>query len=82
MKQATLKVMPFALMMITLLSNIAWADDPLPSWNDGTAKKAVVEFVAKMTTENSRATYTLNNNVVGMTGLYENVARVQAQFAW
>ena len=28
------------------------------------------------------ATYSLNNNVVGVTGLYENVARLQAQFAW
>ena len=27
-------------------------------------------------------TYTVNNNVVGVTGLYENVARLQAQFAW
>lgn len=27
-------------------------------------------------------TYTVNNNVVGVTGLYENVARLQAQLAW
>jgi len=27
--------------------------DPLPSWNDGPAKKAVMEFVAKVTKEGS-----------------------------
>jgi len=29
--------------------NIARAQDPLPSWNDGPAKKSIVEFVAKVT---------------------------------
>jgi hypothetical protein len=27
------------------------ADDPLPSWNDGAAKQAIVEFVEAVTTE-------------------------------
>ncbi|MFC2102699.1 HAD family hydrolase [Bacteroidota bacterium] len=27
--------------------------DPLPSWNDGTAKQAVIDFIAKTTTEGS-----------------------------
>lgn len=32
----------------------AVADDPLPSWNDGTAKSAVLKFVAVTTTEGDR----------------------------
>src|SRR4029079_535989 len=31
----------------------AHAQDPLPSWNDGATKKAIIEFVAKTTTEGS-----------------------------
>ena len=34
-------------------TTIARAADPLPSWNDGPAKKAIVEFVAKVTTPGS-----------------------------
>ena len=30
-----------------------WAQDPLPSWNDGAAKKAIVEFVQATTTAGS-----------------------------
>lgn len=30
------------------------ADDPLPSWNDGAAKRAIVKFVETVTTEGSR----------------------------
>jgi len=29
----------------------AWAADPLPSWNDGGARKAILSFVARVTTE-------------------------------
>src|SRR5881227_2115412 len=29
----------------------AYAQDPLPSWNDGLAKQAITEFVAKVTKE-------------------------------
>ena len=29
------------------------AADPLPSWNDGTAKQSIVDFVAKVTKEGS-----------------------------
>jgi phosphoglycolate phosphatase-like HAD superfamily hydrolase len=31
----------------------AWAEDPLPSWNDGPSKTAIVEFVQRVTTEGS-----------------------------
>ena len=32
---------------------MAFAQDPLPSWNDGPAKKAIVDFVEKVTKEGS-----------------------------
>jgi hypothetical protein len=44
---------------ITLLAIViaglttAYAQDPLPSWNDGPAKQSIVEFVAKVTKEGS-----------------------------
>ena len=31
----------------------AQAADPLPSWNDGRAKQAILDFVAAVTTEGS-----------------------------
>jgi phosphoserine phosphatase len=33
------------------MSGTAFAQDPLPSWNDGPAKKAILEFVAEVTNE-------------------------------
>jgi phosphoglycolate phosphatase-like HAD superfamily hydrolase len=36
---------------LAITTTIAHAADSLPSWNDGAAKKSVVEFVAKVTTE-------------------------------
>jgi hypothetical protein len=36
---------------LTLLSAVAHAQDPLPSWSDGKAKQAIVAFVAKVTKE-------------------------------
>jgi len=42
------------LLAITLLGlTTAYAQDPLPSWNDGPAKKSITEFVAKVTKEGS-----------------------------
>jgi len=36
---------------LAMTTTIAHAADALPSWNDGAAKKSVVEFVAKVTKE-------------------------------
>jgi len=36
---------------LTGAATFAHADEPLPSWNDGSAKKAIVEFVGKVTME-------------------------------
>ena len=39
--------------VLLMATSIARAVDPLPSWNDGKAKQAVVEFVEKTTTHGS-----------------------------
>jgi phosphoglycolate phosphatase-like HAD superfamily hydrolase len=43
----------FAVLALALAATIARAQDPLPSWNDGPAKQAIVNFVAKVTKEGS-----------------------------
>ena len=43
----------FAILAISICS-IANAADPLPSWNEGPAKKAILEFVAAVTDKNSK----------------------------
>src|SRR6266704_673464 len=44
----------FVLLAIVIAGlTTAYAQDPLPSWNDGPAKKAITEFVAKVTKEGS-----------------------------
>jgi haloacid dehalogenase-like hydrolase len=41
------------LLGLALLSAVAHAQDPLPSWSDGKAKQAIVAFVAKVTKDGS-----------------------------
>ena len=41
------------LVVVAFISSIARASDPLPSWNDGKAKQAIVSFVEKVTREGS-----------------------------
>ena len=41
------------LLGLAVLSAVAQAQDPLPSWNDGKAKQAIVAFVAQVTKEGS-----------------------------
>ena len=36
---------------LALVTTVAYAADALPSWNDGPAKKSIVEFVVKVTKE-------------------------------
>jgi len=51
MKRTALKLIAsFCLVVIT---SIAFANDPLPSWNDGAAKSAITGFVARVTDEDS-----------------------------
>ena len=37
------------LILTVLLSSVAFAADPLPSWNDGPAKQSIITFVEKVT---------------------------------
>jgi phosphoglycolate phosphatase-like HAD superfamily hydrolase len=53
MKQTSLKTLAVAFALTVLTVNTVRAADPLSSWNDGAAKKAIVEFVAKVTKEGS-----------------------------
>ena len=44
----------FVLLAIVIVGlTTAYAQDPLPSWNDGPAKKSITDFVAKVTKEGS-----------------------------
>jgi phosphoserine phosphatase len=45
-----------ALFILFAIPNVSAADDPLPSWNDGPAKQAVVDFV-KATTDQSNPNF-------------------------
>ena len=51
LKQNLIAAVLFCAVVFT--SSIAWADDALPSWNDGANKKAITDFVAKVTTPGS-----------------------------
>ena len=53
MKRRTPSVVMTVLIGLVLLSGVAHARDPLPSWHDGKAKQAIVAFVAKVTKEGS-----------------------------
>ena len=41
----------FVTVFIILFSSVSNAEDPLPSWNDGPAKKSIIEFVTEVTKE-------------------------------
>src|SRR5438874_7751112 len=53
MKHAIVKSLLVAVTLTVLSSSLARADDPLASWNDGSAKQAIVEFVRATTTQGS-----------------------------
>jgi hypothetical protein len=42
-----------ALFIVPLCANVAFAADPLPSWNDGPVKQAIISFVEKVTKDGS-----------------------------
>jgi phosphoglycolate phosphatase-like HAD superfamily hydrolase len=55
-----MKVKPAIFCLLTLALGFVWgglaiaqAPDPLPSWNDGQSKQAIIEFVEKVTSESS-----------------------------
>ncbi len=49
--------------LFLIFSNVALAADPLPSWNDGPAKKNIMEFVGKVTKEGSPAFVPLSERI-------------------
>ena len=51
MKRRTASFSMTVLLGLALLSAVAHAQDPLPSWSDGKAKQAIVAFVTKVTQE-------------------------------
>lgn len=47
------RLIAFAMLTALALTLSAWADDPLPSWNNGASKQSIVDFVGKITKEGS-----------------------------
>ncbi len=43
----------FALLLLLLLAGLARAQTPLPSWNEGPSRQAILEFVQAVTAEGS-----------------------------
>jgi phosphoglycolate phosphatase-like HAD superfamily hydrolase len=52
-RRQTLWVHFIAVFLLLLSAGSARAADPLPSWNDGAAKSAIIDYVAKVTTAGS-----------------------------
>jgi phosphoserine phosphatase len=48
-----LRFSSFFLALSVSLAGTAWAGEPLPSWNDGPSKRAILDFVKKVTTPGS-----------------------------
>jgi hypothetical protein len=53
MKPRLVKAFICTIALIVLSAGLAHAAEPLPSWNDGAAKKAIVDFVKKVTKKGS-----------------------------
>jgi hypothetical protein len=49
MKHSTLKEVMAVIGLMVLGVGLAYAAEPLPSWNEGAAKQAIIEFVTKVT---------------------------------
>ncbi len=50
-RRLTKQVFAVAALSLLYFSSRAGAQDPLPSWNDGSAKQTIIEFVQKTTTQ-------------------------------
>src|ERR1043166_3119739 len=53
MKHKKLKTLGLLIIVAVLSTGVTHAQDPLPSWNDGPAKQAILEFVKATTTQGS-----------------------------
>ncbi len=54
-RRQTLWVQLIAFLLVLLSAGYAQAADPLPSWNDGAAKSAIIDYVTKVATPGSTA---------------------------
>ncbi|MFO1133108.1 MAG: HAD family hydrolase [Hyphomicrobiales bacterium] len=52
-RRQTLWVQCIAILLLLISAGCAWAADPLPAWNDGKAKSAIIDYVTKVTTAGS-----------------------------
>jgi phosphoserine phosphatase len=53
MKHKKLKTLGLLIIVAVLSTGVTHAQDPLPSWNDGPAKQAILEFVKSTTSQGS-----------------------------
>jgi hypothetical protein len=53
MKHNKFKTLRLGITVAVLSTGLVRAQDPLPSWNDGPAKQAILEFVKTTTTQGS-----------------------------
>lgn len=53
MKYTKLRTIRLVVALIALSVGISYAAEPLPSWNEGSAKNAIIEFVEKVTRKDS-----------------------------
>lgn len=60
---ATLSIALVWLSGLTSPIPISATDDPLPSWNDGRVKQAIVEFVSRVTTADSPEFVPVENRI-------------------
>jgi phosphoglycolate phosphatase-like HAD superfamily hydrolase len=56
MKPKLLCLLSLSVALVFAPLSASWADDPLPSWSEGNAKKAIMEFVKTVTTD-GRSTF-------------------------
>ena len=54
MKRIVLSFLVALGFVLSVVPQASAQTDPLPSWNDGAAKKSIVEFVAKVTEKGGR----------------------------
>jgi len=52
-KRNVVTTLAFPVLVTAAVAGVAWGEEPLASWNEGGAKKAIVDFVAKVTTHGS-----------------------------
>ena len=53
MKRNVVTTLAFPVLVTAAVAGVAWGEEPLASWNEGGAKKAIVDFVARVTTKGS-----------------------------